>query len=74
MARASKIGAESRPQQRHQKHVEDERGWAGQHGQRPANEEEKNYRATRHGGRDRRPDRAGGSEQSGADADEHRNP
>ena len=24
--------------------VEDERGWAGQHGQRPANEEGKNYR------------------------------
>jgi hypothetical protein len=24
--------------------VEDERGWAGQHGQHPAYEEEKNYR------------------------------
>lgn len=28
----------------HQMNVEDERGWAGQRGQRPANEEEKNYR------------------------------
>jgi len=28
----------------HQRNVEDERGWAGQNGQRPANEEEKNYR------------------------------
>jgi hypothetical protein len=27
--------------------VEDERGWAGQHGQSPANEEEKNYRPAR---------------------------
>jgi hypothetical protein len=28
---------------RHGQELEDERGWAGQHGQRPANEEEKNY-------------------------------
>jgi hypothetical protein len=28
----------------HRADVEDERGWAGQRGQRPANEEEKNYR------------------------------
>lgn len=74
MTRASKIGAESRPQQRHQKHVEDERGWAGQHGQRPANEEEKNYRTSRRGGRNRPQDQAGGPEHSGAAADEDRNP
>jgi hypothetical protein len=30
---------------RHEKtSIEDERGWAGQYGQRPANQEEKNYR------------------------------
>lgn len=34
-----------KPGQRdHQTIAEDERGWAGQHGQRPANQEEKNYR------------------------------
>ena len=34
----------------HQTDVEDERGWAGQRGQRPANEEEKNYRPGGRGG------------------------
>lgn len=29
---------------RHKAGAEDERGWAGQHGQRPGNQEEKNYR------------------------------
>jgi hypothetical protein len=29
---------------RHREDVENERGWAGQHGQHPANEEEKSYR------------------------------
>lgn len=33
-----------RGRREHQMNVEDERGWTGQSGQRPANEEEKNYR------------------------------
>jgi hypothetical protein len=33
---------ERRERERTREMVEDERGWAGQHGQRPANEEEKN--------------------------------
>ena len=37
-----------RANQRHKTDVEDERGWAGQRGQRPANEEEKNYRPHEH--------------------------
>lgn len=35
---------EKREHKKHKAIVEDERGWAGQRGQRPANEEEKNYR------------------------------
>lgn len=34
---------EKQDSRRHQTIAEDERGWAGQHGQRPANDEEKNY-------------------------------
>lgn len=34
---------ERRERPRHKTIVEDERGWAGQRGQRPANEEEHNY-------------------------------
>lgn len=33
----------------HKFEVEDERGWAGQHGQRPANDEERDYRPNRRG-------------------------
>jgi hypothetical protein len=29
---------------RHRQDVENERGWAGQHGQHPSNKEEENYR------------------------------
>ncbi|HEX9048513.1 MAG TPA: hypothetical protein VF988_15905 [Verrucomicrobiae bacterium] len=35
---------EKRERKRTKTMVEGERGWAGQHGQRPANKEEKNYR------------------------------
>jgi len=44
---ARKGDHENRTRPSHDKFpVEDERGWSGQHGQRPANDEEKNYRPT----------------------------
>jgi hypothetical protein len=42
-------------QQDNEFQVQDERGWAGQHGQRPANAEEKQYHP-RKGSSDGRPD------------------
>jgi len=38
---------EKRARRRHKTEAENERGWAGQRGQRPANDEEKNYRPHR---------------------------
>jgi hypothetical protein len=42
--RRNKASQKERELHEHKKNAEDERGWAGQSGQRPANEEEKNYR------------------------------
>lgn len=42
--RMNKEGHKKRELRRHKAIAEDERGWAGQRGRRPANEEEKNYR------------------------------
>jgi hypothetical protein len=48
---------EKRERQQHRTIAEDERGWAGQRGQRPANEEEKNYRAGIYRGKQREPEK-----------------
>ena len=45
-------------QQENELEVQDERGWGGQHGQHPANAEEKQYRP-RKGSSDSQPDENG---------------
>ncbi|HEX3628339.1 MAG TPA: hypothetical protein VH280_23265 [Verrucomicrobiae bacterium] len=43
-SRTNKDPKKDRELHQHKTDAEDERGWAGQRGQRPANEQEQNYR------------------------------